>query len=397
MSRAWRIATKELLQTRRDRLAALFTLVLPVAFTVVLGILIGGAQEGGDRFPVAIVNLDQSAAAQQLVDKLQASPLLDLQDTAEAEVDSTVLDQKVAAGLVIPKGFGAAVQEGRTGKVSFIRIETSTGAQSVRTAVEKAVSQINTGMLAADAAAGQVSIKTGRVLDKTLLESARSSVDSLLATPAATVAVAESGSSSSIEDASGFDLSSSGSLVNWVLFSLLTVATGVAWERRRGLLRRVSAAGVGSTEMIGGKMMAMVIITLIQQTLLILLGQLAFGVDYFNSPAALVMTMISLSVFAASMGLLISSVFRSEQAVVATTVISAQLLAALGGAWFPLEITSDSFNKVAHFLPTAWVMDSLHGIILKDWGVPDVLYPLGIVWIWIVVLFAAAVWRFRPE
>ena len=144
-------------------------------------------------------------------------------------------------------------------------------------------------------------------------------------------------------------------------------------------------------------MLAMVIITFLQQLLLVLLGQLAFGVDYFNSPLALVMTMISLSVLAATFGLLISSVFRSEQAVIATTVISAQLLAALGGAWFPLEITSDSFSKVAHFLPTAWVMDSLHGIILKDWGVADVLYPLGIVWIWIVVLFAVAVWRFRPE
>jgi ABC-type multidrug transport system permease subunit len=107
--------------------------------------------------------------------------------------------------------------------------------------------------------------------------------------------------------------------------------------------------------------------------------------------------MISLSLLAASLGLLISSVFRSEQAVIATTVISAQLLAALGGAWFPLEVTSASFSRVAHFLPTAWVMDSLHGIILKDWGAADVLFPLGIVWIWIVVLFASAVWRFRPE
>jgi hypothetical protein len=35
-------------------------------------------------------------------------------------------------------------------------------------------------------------------------------------------------------------------------------------------------------------------------------------------------------VLAASLGLLISSVFRSEPAVIATTVISAQLLAALG-------------------------------------------------------------------
>ena len=51
MRRAWHIATKELLQTRRDRLAALFTLVLPVIFTIVLGILIGGAEEASRPSP----------------------------------------------------------------------------------------------------------------------------------------------------------------------------------------------------------------------------------------------------------------------------------------------------------------------------------------------------------
>jgi ABC-2 type transport system permease protein len=109
------------------------------------------------------------------------------------------------------------------------------------------------------------------------------------------------------------------------------------------------------------------------------------------------MVMVSLSVLAASFGLLISSVFRSEQAVVATTVIAANLLAVLGGAWFPLEVASASFSRVAHFLPTAWVVDSFHGIILKGWGVGDVLFAVGIVWAWIVVVFALAVWRFRPE
>jgi ABC-2 type transport system permease protein len=107
--------------------------------------------------------------------------------------------------------------------------------------------------------------------------------------------------------------------------------------------------------------------------------------------------MVSLSLLAASFGLLISSLFRSEQAVIATTVICAQLLAAMGGAWFPLEITSATFSRVAHFLPSAWVMDSLHGIILKDWGVAQILHPVGIVWIWIVALFAVAVWRYRPD
>jgi ABC-2 type transport system permease protein len=107
--------------------------------------------------------------------------------------------------------------------------------------------------------------------------------------------------------------------------------------------------------------------------------------------------MLSLSMLASAFGLFISSMFRSEQAVVATTVISAQLLAAMGGAWFPLEITGASFSRVAHFLPSAWVMDSLHGIILKDWGIGDVLYPMSIVWIWILALFALGVWRYRPD
>jgi ABC-2 type transport system permease protein len=171
----------------------------------------------------------------------------------------------------------------------------------------------------------------------------------------------------------------------------------VAWERRTGVLRRLAAAGVSGRTIITGKMIGMVIITFLQQVMLVLLGALAFGVGYFNSPVALLMTMVSLSVLAASVGLLISALFRSEPPVIATTVISAQLLAVLGGAWFPLEVTGAGFSRVAHFLPSAWIMDSLHGIVLKDWGAGDVLMPLGIVWIWIVVFCALAVWRFRPE
>ena len=251
-------------------------------------------------------------------------------------------------------------------------------------------------MLAADAAARQVSIATGRPLDDALQRQAAELAASQVDAPAISVRVEASGSSE-VQQIGGFDQASIGSIVNWVLFGLLSVSTGVVWERRRGLIRRLRVSGAGGSEIFGGKLVAMLVITFLQQLFLILLGQLAFGVDYFNSPVALVMVMISLSVLAASAGLLISSVFRSEQAVIATTVISAQLLAALGGAWFPLEITSATFSRVAHFLPTAWVVDSLHGIVLKSWGVAEILGPLGVVWIWIVVLFGLAAWRFRPE
>ena len=394
MKHAWYIAAKELLENRRDGLAALFTIVLPVIFTIFLGLIIGSAESGG--LPLAVADADGSPQAQQLIDKLGESTLLKLETMKVDEVDAAVHDQKVAAGLVIPQGYGTAVQSGQPVAFTFIRVQTSTGAQTVWQAVHKVVSELNISMIATRTAAEQVSARTGVALDDSLLASARSLTDAQLAAPAAIVSMSDSGAATE-QMAGGFDQSSSGSLVNWVLFSLLGIATTMVWERRRGLLRRLSTAGITGAEIIGGKMLAMLIITFLQQLLLVMLGQFAFGVDYFNSPVALVVVMISLSLLAASFGLLICVVFRSEQAVIATIVISAQLLAALGGAWFPLEITSTGFAKVAHVLPSAWIMDSLHGIILKDWGIGQILYPMGIVWIWIVVLFGLAVWRYRPD
>jgi ABC-2 type transport system permease protein len=393
--RVWYIAGKELLQTRRDRLAALFTIVLPVVFTVFLGILIGGF-DNGSTIPLAVADADGSAASQQLIEQLKGASLLQIKPMSIDSVDQAVQDQSVAAALEIPAGYGKAFDGGQPATVTFVRIETSSGAQSVSEAVQAVVARLNATVIAGNSAAEQVSIKTGRPLGDTLLQQSMTLAASQVASPAISVKVQASGSSQ-VQQVGGFDQASTGSLVQWVLFGLLSVGTGMVWERRTGLIRRLSVSGVKTSEIFTGKLLAMFAITFLQQLFLVLLGQLAFGVDYFNNPVALVMIMISLSVFASSIGLLISSVFRSEQAVIATTVISAQLLAALGGAWFPLEITSATFSRVAHFLPTAWVIDSLHGIILKGWGVTQVLYPLGIVWIWIVVLFGLAVWRFRPE
>jgi ABC-2 type transport system permease protein len=394
--RVWQIASKELLQNRRDRLAALFTLVLPVIFTVFLGLLIPATGDAGVTFPLALADSDETPAAQQLVERLKASSLLEIKPMTAAEVEKAVQDQKVAAGLVIPAGYGTAIGKGEPATLSFVRVGTSSGAQTARTAVERVVSEFNAAVLATKTVAEQVSNATGQTLNDTLLASAASMASAQLATSTITVATTNSGASQG-SDAGGFDQSSSGALVNWVLFSLLGIAAGMVWERRQGLLRRLSVVGVRGREIVGGKILAMLIITFLQQLLLVLVGQLAFGVDYFSSPLALLITMVSLSMLAAAFGMLVSVLFRSEQAVIATTVISAQLLAALGGAWFPLEITGASFSKVAHYLPSAWVMDSLHGIILKGWGVVDVLHPMAIVWIWVVALFALAVWRYRPD
>jgi ABC-2 type transport system permease protein len=394
MRRVWQIAAKELLENRRDGLAALFTILLPVLFTVFLGIIIGGAAR--DDFPLAVADEDRSAASLLVIESLEKSALLDLKHVDPAEVDDAVKDQKAAAGLLIPSGFEAALEAGATATVFLVLLETSSGAMSVSQAVDQIVSELNTSRLVVRAAAEQVAVETGGPVDAALLAQADSLAEAQTASPAVEVVVEDAGTTA-VELAGGFDQSSTGGLVNWVLFGIMGVAGTTVWERRRGLLRRLDVAGVRGREIVGGKVLAMVIITLLQQLLLVIVGKFALGVDYFRSPAALILTMLSLSVLAAGIGLLISVLFRSEQAVIATTVISAQILAAMGGAWFPLEVTSAGFSQAAHVLPSAWIMDSLHGIILRDWGVAEVLIPLGIVWGWIVLILGLAIWRYRAD
>jgi ABC-2 type transport system permease protein len=393
MRKAWYITTKELLENRRDRLAALFTIILPVIFTVFLGLILSSSEVS--TLPLAVADADGSPVSRRLVERLQASPLLNLHLMQAGEVDAAVERSQAAAGLVIPSGYGASLERGEPLSLDFIWVETSSGAQSVQQAVNGAMSGLSIELLAARAAAESVAARTSSSADALRVQ-AEPLVQASLEDPLLKIVEIDT-TGSADGPATGFNQSSTGGLIQWVLFGLIGTASMTVWERRRGLLRRLSVAGIRAPQVVGGKMMAMLIVTFLQQLLLVLLGQLAFGVDYFSSPLALLLIMVSLSVFAASFGLLISVLFRSEQAVIATTVISAQLLAALGGAWFPLEITSASFSKVAHFLPTAWVMDALHGITLKGWGVADILLPLGVVWAWVVVVFGLAVLRYRPQ
>lgn len=401
MRRVLYIASKEILQTRRDRLAALFTLILPVVFTVFLGLIIPDTAEEGSPLPLGVVDQDQTAASQHLIEELAASPVVEVKLVDAQKVETAVQNQEVAAGLIIPRGYEAARTAQTPVALTLIRLDTLAAAQTAQQAVQDVLSRADIVTRAVKVAAEQLRARTGTAPDlnseantENLEDSAQKLVKQELDSPRVALKVTDAKGASTLIPG-GFDQSSTGSLVTWVLFSLLTIATTLPWERKQGLLRRLAVAGVGATTVLSGKTLAMVAMTLLQQIFLVLLGQFAFGVDYLSSPGALVITMVSLSALASTLGLLVSSLFRSEAAVVAVTIIVAQLLGALSGGWFPLEITSSTFSRVAHVLPTAWIVEALHRIVLEGVAARDLLLHFGIVWAWVVPLFFLAVWRFR--
>lgn len=119
----------------------------------------------------------------------------------------------------------------------------------------------------------------------------------------------------------GFQQSVSGNLVMFILLVMFTSGSvTLTLERDRGILRRLASSPMSRPAVVAG----------------MLLGNFA----------------------------------RSDGQAVGIGVLASNVLAALGGCWWPIEVTPGWAQKVALALPTGWAMDALHKLI--SFGAPPV-------------------------
>jgi ABC-2 type transport system permease protein len=178
---------------------------------------------------------------------------------------------------------------------------------------------------------------------------------------------------------------------------MLTAGYVLLAERRSRTLARMLTTTLTRAEVIAGHTLAMFLVSFVQTLLLTIFGQLVFGVDYWHAPGATLLMVGALALFSASFGLLISALARNENQVVLLALGSTLVLALMGGAFFPLDLTGRSFAAAGHLLPSAWAIDGLQSISLRGLGLEAVLLPAGILLAYTVAVFWLAVWRFKFE
>ena len=167
---------------------------------------------------------------------------------------------------------------------------------------------------------------------------------------------------------SGFVQSSSGMIVQFAVFGLTTSAMILVLERKSGALQRLLTTPIRPTEVIAGHTLAMFLIVLIQEVILVLLGQVVFSVNYLRQPWAILLMMLALALWAASLGLLIGAISRREEQVIVLSLVAMFVFAAMGGAWFPLEVAGKTFAAIGHIMPTAWAIDGFRTSLCVAWA-----------------------------
>jgi len=192
---------------------------------------------------------------------------------------------------------------------------------------------------------------------------------------------------------SGYDQASPGMIVQFAIYGLLQAGTALLLEKQNKTLSRLLSTPLTRTQFIVAKICSIFIVIFTQILLLILIGQFAFRVNYLRAPLATLLVAFALALWAASLGLFLGTIARKQEQLTTWTLLAMFFFAALGGAWFPLEITGKTFAQIGHLLPSAWAMDGFQNIIVRGLGLESVLLPTIIILGYAFLFFGLAVWR----
>lgn len=162
----------------------------------------------------------------------------------------------------------------------------------------------------------------------------------------------------------GFAQAIPGTMVMFTMLVLLTSgAIMLVVEREQGLLRRLASAPISRGSVVLGKWTARMALALVQIGVAMLLGRVLFGMDWGASVGMVAVVLAAWAAFNASLALVLGSLARGQAQAAGIGVLGTMVLAALGGCWWPIEITPGWMQSLALTLPTGWTMDAMHRLV----------------------------------
>jgi ABC-2 type transport system permease protein len=402
------VTLKDLSQLLGDRRPAAFLLGAPILFTILMGIMmggLGGSEEEDPRLAVGVLDCDGGAAAAGLIALLENSEAVRPVMLEEQEADTLekqVGEGKFAAAVTIPAGYTRDSLAGQEPRLRLAADETvDAGANAdreVRAVVFRLSAAVQTARWSADLAAEQTPFADAAERESFLERTLQAAVEEWTHPPVA-MQVRSSLSRQADEPsyAAGFAQSSPGNMITFALAGLIGAAEIIVWERKSGTLQRLLTTSISRLEVLSGHFLAMTALIFLQVVILGTFGQLVFGLSYWESPPAFLVIAAAVTLWTASMGLLIGVAARTSEQVAMLSIVPMLLLAGLGGAWMPLEVTGETFQAVGHLTPTYWAMQGMQNLILRGQGLAGVALPAAVLCGFALAFFGIAAARFRRE
>jgi ABC-2 type transport system permease protein len=388
-----------------DRSNWIFFVVLPILFTFILGSVQGGGGGGGgsdvdNRIPLLVTDTDRSDLSGNLIKRLEGSEIVRPMVMESAAAEKAFVDGDSRALLIIPENFSETIRSGGAAQITLRKEASNTNVLAIEQAVQVEVSELGNALAASRAAVAEAERVRPFESEQARLEYFTRSLqaaEAYLADPPARVGPATTGETSGTPRISGTEQTSAGQMVTWVLINLLAAAEVLVGERVGGTLRRLVVTPTSKLGILAGKLLGRFSMGAVQMALLITFGSFALGVGWGRDPLAVALVAGAFGLCAVALGTFVSTLLRTRGQATGVVIFLGMMLAALGGAWWPLEITPSAYQTVAQAFPTTWAMRGFTDVIVRGQDIVGVLPEVGVLLGFSAIFFALGVWRFRYE
>jgi len=365
------IAWNDLKIMASDKIFFFWTLVFPMLFIVLFGLLFKSSDSVPAVAELTVVNLDEGRWGTYFLDKIKA-PTIELKvvDSEPAEYNRLI---------VLPPDFSAKIEARRDQKLAFKKREDASTKAAAR--VETRLYQAIARMLVELVLYGDGDLS--KFFDDHV--EFRDIVQVKSRFPEKTVTVVPS----------GFDHSIPGTTIQFIMMMVIIYGgITVMEDRQKGVLLRMLFSPISKGEVFQAKLLGRWFMGLVQALILFVVGRILFKLDLGSVPLSLLV----IAVFALAMAALsvfIGSLCRKEDMIIGLAVLLANIFAALGGCWWPNEIVPQGVRTAAMISPAYWAMDALHKLRFFQGGLTDIVLHLGILLTLAVALGAVAARTFK--
>jgi ABC-2 type transport system permease protein len=374
------IAHANLSRFLRDRANIFFVFILPLGI-----VLLVGAQFGGEPTTAIGVSGGGDPVGELIVAELTSDERLNLTEYgSEAEMLVAVERGNVAAGVSIPADLSAQIAAGGTADVGFVSRPDGLGPQ-LKVVIDQAVASAT-----ARASAVRFAVAAGAQPD------VAAEVAGVVTGQITPVEVqTTTGGESLFEGLNGqFDQGASTQLVLFMFLTGLAGSAALIQSRQLGVTRRMMSTPTSPGTIIAGEALGRFVVVLVQGLYIVGATILLFQVDWGNPLGAAAIIMVFAAVGAGA-AMLFGTLFKNDQQAGSVGVIAGLGLAAIGGSMLPIELFSDSMQRIARFTPHAWANDAFADLLRRNASLADIIPQLGVLAGFAAALLGLAAIRMR--
>lgn len=372
------VARKETRQILRDRRTLVLILVMPILLTF----LFGKALETGElrQIPSVILNLDGSPESNAIVTAFSTYDEVQIQaevGTLE-EAQERLAQGKVKAAIIIPRGFMKQIEEGEEAQLQLLLDGTdNNSAPIVEGVAQRVIQRYNAERAVKGLWARGLRPDRGRRLIQPVYVQTEIRYNPGLRYL-----------SYVMPGVIGLTLQ---------LLTVMLMAVSITRERERGTLDQLMASPITRSELILGKLVPYLGMSLLNVVTILFVADRWFNVPV-RERLPLLLAFCALFVLTSlATGLLISAVSRSQFQAIQIAVFYILPVFMLSGAYAPIEAIPDAIRPITYLFPLMYFCRAVRAVTLRGAGLLLVWKDLAILGGFVLIFLYWAVLSFKKR